>query len=331
MRLYFFIHYSNTNANSYNHIISFAQKVYTFKKVFPIIVLNSDSYLFYFRKGCLHISKRIFLSVSDLLPKDSILHFWSVRRYIEEYYYTLVNRFKLVIHLEDNYSFLSQCYSNNCFSKSDSLFILRKFKYITSINKNLSTLYSIPESKFFLLKPPTIIHKRCTYNENSNILHLGTINQYNRDQIRYFIKTNFNSFILVGKNFYPDFFYDFKNCFDYGFVNERDLNEILSNTLISFVPYLAHDFDYYRYPSKVPDLLTAGVPTLLPNYEYYQEIFDHFPELKYDRPKKGKRDGSLADLIEKARCESYRKKLSKFAKDYFANQKRFLDFVSIVR
>ena len=54
----------------------------------------------------------------------------------------------------------------------------------------MSTLYSIPKSKFFLLRPPTIIHNRCTYNENSNILHLGTINQYNRDQIYDFIKTN---------------------------------------------------------------------------------------------------------------------------------------------
>ena len=183
--------------------------------------------------------KRIFLSVSDLLPKDSILHFWSARRYIEGYYKSLVNKFKLAIHLEDNYNFLSQCSSNNCFSESDSLFIIRKFKYITSINKNLSTLYSIPKSKFFLLRPPTIIQKRCTYYENSNILHLGTINQYNRDQIHYFIKTNFNSFILVGKNFYPEFFNEFKNCHDYGFVNENELNEILSNTLISFVPYLA--------------------------------------------------------------------------------------------
>ena len=331
MRLYFFIHYSNTNANSYNHIISFAQKVYTFKKVFPIIVLNSDSFLFYFRKGCLHISKRIFLCVSDLLPKDSILHFWSARRYIEGYYHSLVNRFKLVIHLEDNYNFLSQCSSNNCFSESDSLFIIRKFKYITSINKNLSTLYSIPKSRFFLLRPPTIIQKRCICYENSNILHLGTINQYNRDQIHDFIKTNLNSFILVGKNFYPEFFNDFKNCYDYGFVNEKELNEILSNTLISFVPYLSHDFDYYRYPSKVPDLLSAGVPTLLPDYKYYQDIFNEFPELKYNRPQKDRPIESLAELIEKARCESYRKKLSQFAKDYYCNQKSFLDFVSIVR
>lgn len=331
MRLYFFIHYSNTNTNSYNHIISFAQRVYTFKQVLPIIVLNSDSFLFYFRKGCLHISKKIFLSVSDLLPKDSILHFWSARRYIEEYYCTLVNKFKLVIHLEDNYNLLSQCSSNNCFSESDSLFIIRKFKYITSINKNLSTLYSIPKSKFFLLRPPTIIHNRCTYNKNSNILHLGTINQYNRDQIYDFIKTNLNSFILVGKNFYPEFFNDFKNCYNYGFVNEKELNEILSNTLISFVPYLARDFDYYRYPSKVPDLLSAGVPTLLPDYEYYQDIFNEFPELKYNRPQKDRPIESLAELIEKARCESYRKKLSQFAKDYFANQKSFLEFLSIVR
>ena len=170
MKLYFFIHYANTNSNSYNHIISFSQNLLHLKKLFPIIVLNSDSILFYFRKGCLHISKRVFLSVADLLPKDSILHFWSPRRYIEEYYYCLVNRFKLVIHLEDNYHFLSHCTSNKCFPKKSNLFIIKKFKYFTSINKSLSNLFSIPKDKFYLLKPPSIIHERCTYNNSSNIL-----------------------------------------------------------------------------------------------------------------------------------------------------------------
>ena len=125
-------------------------------------------------------------------------------------------------------------------------------------------------------------------------------------------------------------FNEFKNCHDYGFVNENELNEILSNTLISFVPYLVHDFDYYRYPSKVPDLLSAGVPTLLPDYEYYKDIFNEFPEIKYDRPPKDSPIESLAELVTKARYDSYRNELSKFAKDYFSNQKSFLDFVSMV-
>ena len=236
MRLYFFIHYSNVNTNSYNHIISFAQKVYTFKRAFPIIVLNSNAILFFFRKGCLHISKRIFLSVSNLLPKDSILHFWSPRRYIQDYCYSFVNRFKLVIHLEDNYHFLSQCSSNNCFSKSQSSFVIRKFEYVTSINKNLSTLYSIPKNKFFLLKPPSIIDKRCKYNDKSNILHLGTINQYNYRQIHVFIKENQAKdlrFVLVGKNFFPESFSNLAFCDDYGFVNENKLKGIFTTILIA--------------------------------------------------------------------------------------------------
>ena len=106
-----------------------------------------------FEKDVYIFPKEFFFPFRIFYQKILFYIFWSARRYIEEYYCSLVNRFKLVIHLEDNYNFLSQCYSNNCFSKSNSLFIIRKFKYITSINKNLSTLYSIPKSKFFLLRP----------------------------------------------------------------------------------------------------------------------------------------------------------------------------------
>lgn len=329
MRLYFFIHYSNTNANSYNHIISFAQKVYTVKRVLPIIVLNSNSILFFFRKGCLHISKRIFLSVSNLIPKDSILHFWSPRNYIQEYYYSLVNKFKLVIHLEDNYHFLSQCSSNNCFSKSQSSFIISKFEYFTSINKNLSTLYSIPKHNFFLLKPPSIIHQKCKYNDKSNILHLGTINQYNYRQIYVFIKENQAKdirFVLVGKNFFPETFCNLAFCNDYGFVKESKLKRIFSSILASFVPYLNPEFDQYRYPSKVPDLLVAGVPTFLPNYEYYQGIFDYFPELSYEQ----NANFCNTDFNDKLICfkdNDYRHELSLFAREYFVEDSSFKKYL----
>ena len=333
MRLYFFIHYSNTNANSYNHIISFSQILLNYKKLFPVIVLNSNSILFYFRKGCLHISKRIFLLVSDLIPKNSILHFWSPRRYIDDYYYCLVDRFKLVIHLEDNYLFLSQCKSNKCYSEICTKLIINKFHYCTSINKNISSLFTIPQNNYFLLKAPSIIHETCTYHNNLNILHLGTINQYNYCQIYGFIKANQTDnlkFVLVGKNFFSKSFRNFNFCYDYGFVKEIKLMEILSNTLASFVPYLVHDFDFYRYPSKVPDLLTAGVPTLLPDYEYYQDIFNEFPELKYDKPKKGRRVPNLSKFLENAKCVDYRKKLSQFSKDYFSCKRNFIDFIEIV-
>lgn len=333
MRLYIFIHYSNINTNSYNHIVCYAKNLARFKFTFPIIVLNTNSILFFIKNGCLHLSKRVFLSFSAIIPQNSILHFWSPRKYIYDYFITLGKRLKLVLHMEDNYQYLSKENSNNCISHKDIIALISAFDYVTTINKNIFYLYRLPLQKYILLRPPTVIHK-ISYSKNKcGILHLGTINQYNVSQVLQILKSNFlasEEFKLVGKNFYPKFFNDLKNCDDYGFVKEKELYEILSNTLISFVPYLAHEFDHYRYPSKVPDLLTAGVPTLLPDYEYYQDIFNEFPELKYDKPQKGRPIENLDELVIKARHDAYRNELSQFARDYFSNQKSFLDFVSMV-
>ena len=333
MRFYFFIHYSNTKSNSYNHIISFAQKAYNLKNTLPVIVLNTDSVLFYFRKGCLHISKRVFLSIADFLPQNSIIHFWSPRKYINEFYYITEKRFKNVLHLEDNYKYLSRCSSNKCICHNAVLSIINTFDYVTTINVNLCKLYSIKRSKCLLLRPPTIIKEFIKIRKNNNVLYLGTINKYNYKQINSFINHNLSihrRFILVGKNFYKNIFIDSDNCDTYGFLNEDELLNVLANTLVSFVPYLEYKFDHYRYPSKVPDLLTAGIPTLLPNYDYYRDIFEHFPEFRYTIKDGSHKVNKLSELIEIAKCSTYRNRLSDFAVDYFSSSNDFESFASSI-
>jgi hypothetical protein len=160
-------------------------------------------------------------------------------------------------------------------------------------------------------------------------LHLGTINQYNYRQIYVFIKENQAKdirFVLVGKNFFPETFCNLAFCNDYGFVKESKLKRIFSSILASFVPYLNPEFDQYRYPSKVPDLLVAGVPTFLPNYEYYQGIFDYFPELSYEQ----NANFCNTDFNDKLICfkdNDYRHELSLFAREYFVEDSSFKKYL----
>lgn len=331
MRLYFFIHYSNINNNSYNHISCFSNKLSLVKGFLPIIVLNSDSLLFFVKHNVLHISKRIFLALSSILPRNSILHFWTPREYLLEYFDLIQSKFKTVVHLEDNYRFLSKQSTNKCLSHSTTLHLIRAFDSVTVINQKLSDLYSDSVRSSFLLRAPTMHKKLSTRNIKSVILHLGTINQYNFRQIHEFIKTNRMEgvrFALVGKNFFPEAFRNLSFCDDYGFVKEKKLKEILSSILLSFVPYLNPEFDQYRYPSKVPDLLAAGIPTLLPNYEYYQDIFDQFPELSYRKSKHAQKPVDLTVVMSRANSSTYRNELAQFAKEYFSNDDGFSDFVN---
>jgi len=330
MRLYVFIHYSNTNNNSYNHISCFTNKLSLAKGFLPIIVLNSDSLLFFVKYNVLHISKRIFLALASILPRNSILHFWTPRKYLLEYLHLLQSKFKTVIHLEDNYRFLSKQSTNKCFSHSTTLRLIRGFDSVTIINEKLSDLYSDSVRSSFLLRAPTKHKKSLGRNIKSVILHLGTINQYNFRQIYEFINANRmegGRFALVGKNFFPEAFRNLSFCDDYGFIKEKKLKEIFSFILLSFVPYLNPEFDQYRYPSKVPDLLAAGIPTLLPNYEYYQDIFDQFPELSYRKSKYAQKPVDLTVVMSKAKSSTYRNELAQFAKEYFYNDNGFLDFV----
>ena len=78
---------------------------------------------------------------------------------------------------------------------------------------------------------------------------------------------------------------------------------------------------------QVPDLLAAGIPTLLPNYEYYQDIFDQFPELSYRKSKYAQKPVDLTVVMSKAKSSTYRNELAQFAKEYFYNDNGFLDFV----
>ena len=329
MRFYFFIHYSNINNNSYNHISCFSCKLSLRKGFLPIIVLNSDSLLFFVKHKVLHISKKIFLALGSILPKDSILHFWTPRKYLLEYLHLLQSKFKTVIHLEDNYRFLSKQSSNKCLSHSTTLRLIRGFDSVTVINEKLNDLYSGSVRSSFLLRAPTMHKKLPCRNIKSVILHLGTINQYNFRQIYEFINSNQMKklrFALVGKNFFPESFTKLFFCDHYGFVKEKKLKEILSTTLVSFVPYLNPEFDLYRYPSKVPDLLVAGVPTFLPDYEYYQGIFEYFPELRYEQNAK-LCDTDINDKLICFKDNAYRHDLALFARKYFTNDSCFKKYL----
>jgi hypothetical protein len=331
MRLYFFIHYSNTNNNSYNHIICFSNKLKSVKGFIPIVVLNSDSLLFFIKHNILHMSRRIFLALGSILPRNTVLHFWTPRKYLLEYLDLFQSKSKTVIHLEDNYRFLREKSSNNCLSHKSSLCLINKFEYVTILNKRLRVLYSTSVRQCFLLRAPTIHKKLTTGSVKSAILHLGTINQYNFCQIYEFInlyQTEDLKFALVGKNFFPEIFKSLPLCDDYGFVGEKKLLDILSTALISFVPYLNPEFDHYRYPSKVPDLLAVGIPTLLPSYDYYQDIFNNFPEFRYEKSKHGSNQLDLAVFMSRAKCDKYRNEISQFAKEYFADDSSFLKFLN---
>ena len=142
MRLYFFIHYSNTNNNSYNHISCFSRKLLLAKGFLPIIVLNSDSLLLYRKQNVIHISRRIFLVLSSILPRNTILHFWTPRKYLLQYLDLYKENLKTVIHLEDNYRFLHQQSINNCLSHNTSLRLIHIIDYVTIINEKLISLYS---------------------------------------------------------------------------------------------------------------------------------------------------------------------------------------------